>query len=165
MRIGLYDALVGAASAVGHFRRPARVERHGGDVELAALVANVPGAIYRCALDADWTMSVISAEIERISGYSPSDFILSSSRTFASIIHTDDRADVEREVRTATTEDRPFALEYRIVRADTLRTGARAPRPPRPRPPGGGLTTRAVRLRANGSRTVRPAADQRIRAT
>jgi PAS domain S-box-containing protein len=63
-------------------------------------------------------MAMISDEIERISGYPPSDFIGNQSRTFVSIIHPDDRAEVEREVRTATTEDRPFALEYRIVRAD-----------------------------------------------
>lgn len=48
-------------SGVRLFRRPPRVEPHGRDLELAALVANVPGAIYRCALDADWTMAVISA--------------------------------------------------------------------------------------------------------
>jgi PAS domain S-box-containing protein len=105
-------------AGVRHFRRPPRVELNGGDLELAALVANVPGAIYRCALDSDWTMAMISDEIERISGYPPSDFIRNKSRTFASIIHPDDQADVEREVRTATTEDRPYALEYRIVRAD-----------------------------------------------
>src|SRR5262249_17757386 len=87
-------------------------------VELAALVANVPGAIYRCALDQDWTMTMISDEIERISGYPPSDFVHNRARTFASIIHPDDRADVEREVRAATREDRPYALEYRIVRHD-----------------------------------------------
>jgi len=91
---------------------------NGRDVELAALVANVPGAIYRCALDSDWTMSVISDEIERISGYPPSDFVQNNVRTFASIIHPDDRAEVDVEVRTATTQDRPYALEYRIVRAD-----------------------------------------------
>jgi hypothetical protein len=44
-------------AGVRHFRRPPRVELNGGDLELAALVANVPGAIYRCALDSDWTMA------------------------------------------------------------------------------------------------------------
>jgi PAS domain S-box-containing protein len=105
-------------SGVRHFRTPPRVAGDERDVELAAIVANVPGAIYRCALDHDWTMTLISDEIERISGHPPADFIRNRSRTFASIIHADDRADVEREVRTATKEDRPFALEYRIVRAD-----------------------------------------------
>src|SRR5206468_10725085 len=38
-------------SRVRNFRRPPRIEPDASDVELAALVANVPGAIYRCALD------------------------------------------------------------------------------------------------------------------
>ena len=88
------------------------------DRELAAIVANMPGAIYRCALDADWTMAVISDEIERISGYPAADFIQSARRTFGSIIHPGDREEVHRRVRAATSADRPFALEYRIVRAD-----------------------------------------------
>jgi PAS domain S-box-containing protein len=87
-------------------------------VKLAALVANVPGAIYRCALDEDWTMAMISDEIERISGYPSSDYIQSRARTFTSVIHPDDRAEVDREIRTATAEDRTYAIEYRIVRAD-----------------------------------------------
>jgi hypothetical protein len=37
-----------------------------GGVRLAALIASVPGAIYRCAHDAEWTMTLISGEIERI---------------------------------------------------------------------------------------------------
>jgi PAS domain S-box-containing protein len=86
--------------------------------ELAAIVANVPGAVYRCALDPDWTMAVISDEIERISGYPAADFIESARRTYGSIIHPEDRGEVDRVVRAATSADRPFALEYRIVRAD-----------------------------------------------
>ena len=104
--------------AVGLFRRPRRVQPDERDRELAAIVANVPGAIYRCALDADWTMAVISDEIERISGYPPGDFVGSAERTFGSIIHPDDRDEVHRSVRAATSADRPYALEYRIVRAD-----------------------------------------------
>jgi PAS domain S-box-containing protein len=105
-------------SAVRRFRRPERVGPDERDRELAALVANVPGAIYRCALDADWTMAVISDEVERISGYPAADFIANARRSFGSVIHPDDREDVHREVRAATAADRPFALEYRVVRAD-----------------------------------------------
>ncbi|MGN6380746.1 MAG: sensor histidine kinase [Gaiellales bacterium] len=105
-------------SAVRRIRRPRRAALDEHNRELAALLANVPGAIYRCALDADWTMAVISEEIERISGYPASDFVHSARRTFGSIINPHDRDDVGREVRAATEDDRPFALEYRIVRAD-----------------------------------------------
>jgi PAS domain S-box-containing protein len=88
------------------------------DRALAAIVANVPGAVYQCALDPDWTMAVISDEIERISGYPAADFVESARRTYGSIIHPEDRGEVDRAVRAATCADRPFALEYRIVRAD-----------------------------------------------
>jgi len=105
-------------SAVRHFRRPRRVEADEGDRELAAIVANVPGAVYRCALDRDWTMEAFSSEIERISGYPASDFIHNARRSFASVIHPDDRDDVDREVRTAVLSDSPYGLEFRIVRED-----------------------------------------------
>ena len=91
---------------------------HASEARLRTLMANVPGAIYRCANDRDWTMELISDDIERISGYPSSDFIGSAVRTFASIIHPDDREQVERGVAEGTQAHRMFVLEYRIVRAD-----------------------------------------------
>ncbi len=85
---------------------------------LRSLVANIPGALYRCACDPDWTMAWISQEIEEISGYPVTDFIDSSRRTFASVIHSDDREQVERSVEEAVNAHRPFSLEYRIRRRD-----------------------------------------------
>jgi PAS domain S-box-containing protein len=97
-------------------RRTAQLR--ASEARLRALMANVPGAIYRCAPDSDWTMELISDEIQRISGYPPEDFIDSTIRTFASIIHPDDRERVEDMVFEACEAGRPFVLEYRIVRAD-----------------------------------------------
>src|SRR5207237_9086143 len=91
-----YNRLV-RGSVVRHLRSPPRVEPNRRDAELAALVANVPGAIYRCALDRNWTMAMISDEIERISGYPPSDYILNRVRSVDSVMHHDDRAAVARE--------------------------------------------------------------------
>jgi PAS domain S-box-containing protein len=85
---------------------------------LRSLIANIPGAIYRCALDSDWTMEWISDEIEKISGYPAADFIHSAERSFASVIHPDDREAVERSVVDAVNACRAFSLEYRIVRRD-----------------------------------------------
>ena len=97
-------------------RRAAQLR--ASEARLRALIANVPGAIYRCAPDRDWTMELISEEIERISGYPPEDFIESAVRTFASVIHPDDRDAVEEAVFEACEAGRPFVLEYRIQRAD-----------------------------------------------
>ena len=85
---------------------------------LRSLMENVPGAVYRCANDADWTMLGIGEDIETISAYPASDFIASSVRSFTSIIHSDDRARVHEEVDVAVAAGRPYALEYRLCRAD-----------------------------------------------
>ena len=79
---------------------------------------NVPGVVYRCATDADWTMLGIGDDIETISGYPATDFVASSVRSFTSIIHPDDCARVHEEVRVAVAAGRSFALEYQLRRAD-----------------------------------------------
>ena len=93
------------------------VQQRSDDALLRSLMATVPGAVYRSAWHADHRLELITDEIERISGYPADNFIASSRRTLMSIIHPDDRDDIMRAVATATDE-RPFGLEYRIVRAD-----------------------------------------------
>ncbi|HET6869622.1 MAG TPA: PAS domain-containing protein [Solirubrobacteraceae bacterium] len=85
---------------------------------LRSMVDNIPGALYRGACDRDWTMHWLSDEVETLTGYPASDFIDNSVRTFASVIHPDDREYVERSVAEAVEAHRPFSLEYRIVRRD-----------------------------------------------
>jgi diguanylate cyclase (GGDEF)-like protein/PAS domain S-box-containing protein len=82
------------------------------------LLLNIPGAMYRCAAKSNWDMEFISDNIEPMSGYPASDFIDSRVRTFASIIHPDDRQSVEQDVDEALGRREPFILEYRIMRAD-----------------------------------------------
>jgi two-component system, cell cycle response regulator len=85
---------------------------------LETLVANVPGAIYRCAFASDWDMEFMSDGIEPITGYPASDFIGNHARTYASVIHPDDRLAVEQEVDEAVEKHEPFTLEYRVVTKD-----------------------------------------------
>ena len=94
------------------------VELRSSEARLRALIANVPGAIYRCTSDADWTMNLVSDEIERISGYPPGEFLGDDCRPFSSIVHRDDHETAMQAAREATEQDLPFSLEYRIVRAD-----------------------------------------------
>jgi PAS domain S-box-containing protein len=114
MRIPFAPAVLAARVAAG--LRAARLREN--EALLRSLIANIPGAVYRCALDADWTMQWLSDEIEAISGYPASDFIHSSVRTFASVIEPDDREQVERSVVEAVDAGRPYTLEYRIRRRD-----------------------------------------------
>ncbi|MGB4498952.1 MAG: EAL domain-containing protein [Methylococcaceae bacterium] len=82
--------------------------------QFEALVMNIPGVTYRCALDANWTMLFISDSIEELSGYPASDFIQNMVRDYTSIIHVEDVDYVNAEFDDAAVK-RPYILEYRIV--------------------------------------------------
>ena len=85
---------------------------------LRSLIDSIPGAIYRCACDGDWTMEWLSDEIEQMTGYPASDFIDNAVRTFESIEHPDDHEYVATRVMQSVETGRPFSLEYRLVRRD-----------------------------------------------
>ena len=114
MRVPFEPEVLVARVAAG--LRAARLRAN--DALLRAMVDNIPGALYRGACDLDWTMYWLSDEVLTITGYPASDFINNSVRTFASVIHPEDRDYVERLVAQAVHARRPFNLEYRIVRRD-----------------------------------------------
>ncbi|MEZ2235154.1 PAS domain S-box protein [Microcoleus sp.] len=88
------------------------------------LVANIPGAIYRCIWDLSGPtagkrrMAFLSEAIQEISGYPASDFVNDRVRDFASIIHPQDRKNVEALLLQSVVSKTPYILEYRIVRHD-----------------------------------------------
>ncbi len=82
------------------------------------LVANIPGATYRCACNPDWAMEYISEAIEDISGYPASYFINNKIRTYESIIHRDDTQMVGDAVYDGVDHKRPYTIDYRIIRND-----------------------------------------------
>lgn len=81
-----------------------------------SLVKNVPGIVYRCRNDREWTMSFISEGVKTLTGYESSDFIDNAVRDYASVIFDEDRERVRREIDKALEQRRPFSLEYRIVK-------------------------------------------------
>ena len=99
-------------------RAHGRKRRPGFDAEslLRSLMENVPGAIYRAVNDSEWTVLRVNDEIETITGYPAADFVDAS--VLNSVTHPDDLEPVERAIDAALSDDRPWVLEYRIVRAD-----------------------------------------------
>jgi diguanylate cyclase (GGDEF)-like protein/PAS domain S-box-containing protein len=83
-----------------------------------AVVANVPGIVYRNLCDGDvWTIEFMSGYTEELTGYPASDFMENEVRTYGSIIHPDDRPGVREEIVRALAEGRPYRHEYRIIHA------------------------------------------------
>jgi PAS domain-containing protein len=56
-----------------------------------SMVSNLPGVVYRCAYDANWTIHFITDAINTLTGFRPDEFQENKSVTFAGIIHPDDR--------------------------------------------------------------------------
>jgi two-component system, sensor histidine kinase and response regulator len=81
------------------------------------LVGNVPGVIFRCEIDSDWTMEYLSDEIEDLVGY-PSRAFIRRERAFGDLVHAEDRKQLEEDVAAAVAEERPYTTQYRVVHAD-----------------------------------------------
>ena len=80
----------------------------------ATLVANIPGAVYRCANDVYWTMEFISEQIEELTGYPATDFINNAVRSYNSVIHPDDVLKVVDAVNEGVKNHRSYTIEYRV---------------------------------------------------
>jgi PAS domain S-box-containing protein len=85
---------------------------------LNGLTEQLPGVLYRCALDEHWTMNYISSGIYGLSGYPQSDFLGNRVRSYASLIHPDDQTLVDESVRDALASQNAFDIEYRLIDAN-----------------------------------------------
>ena len=84
--------------------------------QLGILFSNLPGPVYRCRNDADFTMEFISDGIEELSGYKAAEFQQRHPH-FGKIVHPDDRERVWEAIQAAVNRDTPFELTYRITTA------------------------------------------------
>ncbi len=98
-------------------RAEAAAALRASEESFRTLVSNIPGVIYRVAADAERTMKFVSENIESIVGYPASDF-LDGKRTFASVVHPDDRELVRDAISAALALAEPYVIEYRVVAAD-----------------------------------------------
>jgi two-component system sensor histidine kinase/response regulator len=80
-----------------------------------SMVSNIPGVVYRCALDHSWTIYYITEAIENLTGYGSYDLQGNRKKTFAGLIHPDDRERVAEEIHTNIQRFQQFNIEYRII--------------------------------------------------
>jgi PAS domain S-box-containing protein len=97
--------------------RQAQVALVLSEERFRTLVANIPGVVYRCAYDADWTMLFLGGAVETVTGYPSDDFIHNQVRSWISIIHPEDLELIELQVREGVTCKEPYVIEYRIIDA------------------------------------------------
>ncbi len=80
---------------------------------LTTLMSNLPGLVYRCRNDKDYTIEFISEGVLSLLGYPPADFT-EGRITPAQLIHPDDRSLVWNSVQSSLQEKRSFQVVYRI---------------------------------------------------
>jgi PAS domain S-box-containing protein len=88
------------------------------EADFRSMLGNVPGMVYRCANDKDWTMKFISDGAFRLTGFYPHELLNNSGSVYADLIHPDDRNYVWEKLQDAIKCSGHWELEYRIVPRD-----------------------------------------------
>ena len=83
--------------------------------EIETLLNKLPGMLYRCKYDHDWTMEFISDGCKELTGYDKEQLLLSQELTYASLIHPNDRNWTYEAVENALKSNETFSYEYRIT--------------------------------------------------
>jgi PAS domain S-box-containing protein len=86
--------------------------------ELASLIGNLPGMVYRCRRDRDWSMVSVSQGCLDLSGYTSEDLLSKGGVSWGRIILPKDRERVWNEVGAAVEKGENYELTYRIKTAD-----------------------------------------------
>jgi len=104
--------------AVGAFlditeRRRTEEALRGSEERFRMLAKNIPGTIYLCQSDSDYTMLYLNDEVERLTGYAASDFT-EKRVSYGQLIHPDDQLPVAEAIAHAVAGGRAFHLTYRL---------------------------------------------------
>ena len=81
----------------------------------ATLINNLPGFVYRCANDREWTMEYISHGCLEVTGYAPDDFIGNNNLAYNDIVHPDHREPLWEKWQKLLINKGVFEEEYPII--------------------------------------------------
>ena len=79
------------------------------------LVANIPGAAFRCRNNDSFTALFLSSGIEDMTGYPSGDLVEDKRKSFISLLHPDTPDSACDIVMDALNRDKSFQIEFRIV--------------------------------------------------
>ena len=85
---------------------------------MLTLQGNLPGTVYRCENDRDWTMRFVSKGVLELTGYRSDEIAGNSAVIYGQLVVPEDKDMVREEVHRAISGKAPFQLEYRIKTKD-----------------------------------------------
>jgi len=98
-------------------RKQAEEALRESDRRQSTLISNLPGFVYRCANDPDWTMIYISDGCRSITGYDSADFIGNRTLCFNDIVQEEYREPLWQKWQDVLKAKRHFEEEYPIITA------------------------------------------------
>ncbi len=91
----------------------ARGERPTGEEKFRFLAENIPGVLYLCKNDDQYTTVYVNDYVETLTGY-PKEEFTEKGRSLVSLYHPDDVPDISAIVNGAVERKKPYQLTYRI---------------------------------------------------
>jgi diguanylate cyclase (GGDEF)-like protein/PAS domain S-box-containing protein len=82
---------------------------------LRVLVRNLDGMVFRCSLDAEWTMHFVSHGCVALTGYRPEEMVGNRVTSVERITFPEDREAVRAAIMAAVADGTRYTVEYRIV--------------------------------------------------
>jgi two-component system, cell cycle response regulator len=90
---------------------------HENEQQFRALVASIPGAVYRFRISSTWVIEFISDAIEEITAFPASRFRWQPVKSLRNIIHPEDKVQVEQAIKEGMEPLKTFSVEYRVLDA------------------------------------------------
>ena len=85
--------------------------------KFSTLIGNLPGIVYRCDNDREWTMSFLSEGCRDLTGYAPEEIIGNRRLSYNDVINFEHRERIWAEVQTALSKREHYSFEYSITTA------------------------------------------------
>ncbi|MBA4135708.1 MAG: hypothetical protein C0518_00165 [Opitutus sp.] len=85
--------------------------------QLTGLLADMPGAAYRCSPTEPFSVHFVSDGVEELTGYAARDFIV-GDRKWAELVHGEDAPECLRRITAAVERHESYELEYRLRHRD-----------------------------------------------
>ncbi|WP_206070833.1 EAL domain-containing protein [Nodosilinea sp. P-1105] len=95
-------------------RQQAEAALMASERRLSTLISNLPGFVYRCQNNSDYTSEFISQGVTRVTGYTPDEY-LRGDVSYGQHIHPDDLQAVWDLAQAALQAHQPYECEYRII--------------------------------------------------
>jgi diguanylate cyclase (GGDEF)-like protein/PAS domain S-box-containing protein len=97
---------------------PLKKNKHWGQVDsdrvLKTLLLTLDGMVFRCALDAHWTIQFVSDASKNLTGYAPEDFLGNQKISLEKLTHPEDRESVREDILRAVADSSTYGVQYRI---------------------------------------------------